>query len=693
MALGPTYADLEIRILAEQEEGYPVEMTLNSAQEWPRGHLSSALLPWVPSASREEDGDRLFEWLFADDRLKTAWAEVRGQSPYRRVRLRIDAAAPELHVIPWEILRDPDGGSQAQDLAATASTPFSRYLAGRWLPGSPILKRPVRMLVAVANPSNLADYGLAPIDVEDEVASLRESIEGLDVTLDELPQPCTLLALEEALQKGYHILHLVAHGAYSEEAGQSALFLADAQNQVGRVGGGDFAAMLARQLAEPNVKNEDKLRLVFLASCQTATRSPADAFRGLAPSLVAAGTPAVLAMQDLVPVDTARAFARAFYQQLLQHGLVDLAGNQARSALLTAGLPGAAIPVLFMRLRSGELLGHRGHITSDREDLFWPFLLENVERGWCTPFLGPRVNAGLLPSPEAVAEKLADKYGYPLPDRQNLIRVAQFMAVNDPDLLRDDYLRLLQRSLFPYLDLVPTQEQRRQFRNASLSETIAALNWAERVLDVRENEIHHLLADLDLPLYVTTNADSFMVEALKHKGLSPRRVGPRWQPQAGTPQYVLSPAPSRDQPVVLHLNGHDGDLEQRQHLVLSEDDYLAHFVRISRDQETILPMDVLRAISQHTFLFLGYGIDDWEFRVLLQGLIGPIAQIGGAKLHVGVQLEVEHEPNADNVVDYLRRYLRRFNIEIYWGTSQQFVSELHARWHEYLEAEADDWSF
>jgi hypothetical protein len=213
------------------------------------------------------------------------------------------------------------------------------------------------------------------------------------------------------------------------------------------------------------------------------------------------------------------------------------------------------------------------------------------------------------------------------------------------------------------------------------------------VLDVRENEIHHILADLALPLYVTTNADSFMVEALKHKGLSPRRVGPRWQPQAGTPQYVLSPAPSRDQPVVLHLNGHDGDPEQRQHLVLSEDDYLAHFVRISRDQEMILPMNVLRAISQHTFLFLGYGIDDWEFRVLLQGLIGPIAQIGGAKLHVGVQLEVEQEPNADKVIDYLRRYLQRFNIEIYWGTSQQFVSELHARWHEYLEAEADDWSF
>ena len=37
--------------------------------------------------------------------------------------------------------------------------------------------------------------------------------------------------------------------------------------------------------------------LVFLASCETAKRSPKDAFRGTAPQLVAAGLPAVIAMQ------------------------------------------------------------------------------------------------------------------------------------------------------------------------------------------------------------------------------------------------------------------------------------------------------------------------------------------------------------------------------------------------------------
>jgi hypothetical protein len=60
-------------------------------------------------------------------------------------------------------------------------------------------------------------------------------------------------------------------------------------------------------------------------------------------------------MQDLVAIRTARAFTETFYRRLVTHGQVDLAANEARSGLLTAGLPGAAIPALFMRLPEGRL--------------------------------------------------------------------------------------------------------------------------------------------------------------------------------------------------------------------------------------------------------------------------------------------------------------------------------------------------
>jgi hypothetical protein len=68
---------------------------------------------------------------------------------------------------------------------------------------------------------------------------------------------------------------------------------------------------------------------------------------------VNAGVPVVLAMQDKVPARTAQAFAGTFYQKLLQHGLVDLACNQARAHVQADRLPGSSIPVLFMRLRDG----------------------------------------------------------------------------------------------------------------------------------------------------------------------------------------------------------------------------------------------------------------------------------------------------------------------------------------------------
>ena len=71
---------------------------------------------------------------------------------------------------------------------------------------------------------------------------------------------------------------------------------------------------------------------------------------------------------------------------------------------------------------------------------------------------------------------------------------------DDPELLRSDYLRLMQRALFGRLGLKPTADDKRRFRATGLSETAAALGWAERVLDIHETEVHHLLADFELPL-------------------------------------------------------------------------------------------------------------------------------------------------------------------------------------------------
>jgi len=248
--------------------------------------------------------------------------------------------------VPWELLQE-----EQVMLSASADTPFSRYLP-TWKPwGGSVEARPIRALVAISNPHDLQTrYGLPPVDVALEQRTLRDALAGASkagLQVDFLDSPVTLERLQAELCKGYHILHVLGHGAFSAKSQQAALYLQNDHELGERVLDDNLAGMLARQGVQP--------RLVFLSACQSATRSTADAFLGLGPKLVSVGVPAVVAMQDLVTVTSARKFSAMFYRRLLEHGLVDLAMNEARSTLLTAGRWDAGVPVLFMRLRSGRL--------------------------------------------------------------------------------------------------------------------------------------------------------------------------------------------------------------------------------------------------------------------------------------------------------------------------------------------------
>jgi hypothetical protein len=673
------YADLEVRILKKDTNGYPVEITFNGELEFPRGVLSPVLPVLTAGVASGQDGVMLFQWLFSDDALKTAWANARGQRPQRRIRLRIDEGAPELHQIPWEILRDIGEGGVPLDLAALEATPFSRYIAGSWVPGSPILKRPIRVLVAVASPSNLADYGLSAIDPDAEFKLLQDAVAGNSkIELVKLEGPCTLEAIDVALRKGIHILHFVGHGKYVD--GTSVLFLCDAQGKALAVKDTDIAAMLGRQLVDAGAQADDKLRLVYLSSCQTATRNPSDAFRGLAPRLVAAGVPAVLAMQDLVPIRTATEFSRSFYGALLEHGQVDRAANAARALVMSARLPGAAIPVLFLRLRSGQLLGNRGVIVGSRGESFWETLLENIGEKECTPFLGSGVTADMLPRPEELAGQLAAKFSYPFPDHTSLPRVTQFIGTIDNRRLRKQLLSVLVEGFRKRMGLPAAKAGMPQ----TLSQAIEAADWAKTSLDLFESEIHHQLADLELPLYVTTNVDNFMALALKAKTGKARREVVPWR-DPSMQRRDLNPPFAPDDPVVLHLFGTDADLLS---MVVTEDDHLDYMARISHDHEFFLPVSVNERLASTTLLFLGYRMEDLDLKIIMRGLLTHLDLQRWNMLHVAVQLESSQRDEAKEkeVIDYFQKYFSDARIDIYWGNTLQFMSDLSARWREYRNA-------
>jgi hypothetical protein len=695
-----SYSDVEIRILEQMDEGYPVEITLNGEKEFSRSHIDPDQLALVADIAGADDtsasevGDLVFDCLAADPTFLRNWSEIRGATEMRRLRLRLDSSAPELHLIPWELIRDTSSEQIAHHIAASTATPFSRYLAGTWQPGNPVLKRPIRMLLAIAAPEDLSDYGMAAIDINVEARILLDVLDDVDqVDVTVMSEPCTLAVLERELRNGYHILHFVGHGGFLDDADSAFLIMADEENRAAPITESAFAEMLARRLADTEQHREDKLRLVYLSSCQSATRSETDAFRGIAPSLVAAGVPAVIAMQTLMEVRSAQLFSREFYLQLLKHGQVDLACNEARSTLISSGHGTVGVAVLLMRLRSGLLFAKPGVITSEHgETEFWTYLLDYIAAGQCTPFLGPRINDGLLPDAAAIANALAARHNYPLDDPDNLAKVAQYISFKAPGVLQNNYFGFLKHSLMRSMKVEPDAELRQQLPRMSFSQLVRDLDWANSLSEPQTHDIYQILASFKLPLYITTNVDNFMLEALANHGVKPRRVGLRWnlQEDASREKYVILPPPSSEEPVVLHLNGHDDDPEQRQNLVLSEDDFLTHFVRISRDRNDVLPMNLLQLIAQNSFLFLGYRLEDWEFRIILQGLLQSIAKTGSSELHVGVQMESSDLLDSSEAMEYLTRYLGRFNIDIYWGKPQQFIAEMFGRWEQY-SGDWDEW--
>ena len=135
--------------------------------------------------------------------------------------------------------------------------------------------------------------------------------------------------------------------------------------------------------------------------------------------------------------------------------------------------------------------------TLDEND--WELLLSRIKDEKCTPFIGAGACFGSLPLGYEIANILAEEYGYPLADYHNLARVAQFIALKFDD------------SMFPKEKIL-----RRFFKK------IEYPKFEE------PDEPHGVLADLPLPIYITTNYDDFMVEALKRRKKDPHREMCLW---------------------------------------------------------------------------------------------------------------------------------------------------------------------
>lgn len=636
------------------------------------------------SANSQEYGQNLTSSLFSDPVIQTSFAQALTSAQSLdlplRVRLFIGPSAPELHALRWETLRNPQDDTP---LCTNENILFSRYLSSLdWRPMPLRPKAEMRALVVIANPKNLSEYpGLAPIDVGGELERAQAGLGEIPVTaLPENPQdnstPTKYATLDNLIARlrdeAHDILYLVCHGALSQEV--PYIWLEDETGAAAVIPGDELVTRLRELTQRP--------RLVFLASCQSASSSSSgEALSALGPQLVQAGIPAVIAMQGSVSMQTIAELIPHFFSELRRDGLVDRALAVARGNVRQR--PDFWMPALYMRLKSGRIWYVPGF--GDERSAFekWPSILRTISRNQCTPILGPGLAEGILGPQRDIASRWAVAYHYPMAphERESLPQVAQYLAVNQyeraPYDELEDYLKGDLRT--QYAAFLPPALLNNSTSLDTLINAIGQKRWQED-----PSEAHKVLAEFPLSVYITTNTNNLLSTALTEAGKDPQVLLCPWNDYIEQLDSIFEREPdyqpTPERPLIYHLFGRMDDPET---IVLTEDDYFDFLIGVTRNKD-LIPSAVRRALADTALLFLGFQVDDWQFRVLFRSIL---SQQGGERRGRYPHIAVQIEPEEGRILEpeRARRYLETYfskgaNVSLFWGSAQDFVKELHTRW-------------
>ncbi len=99
---------------------------------------------------------------------------------------------------------------------------------------------------------------------------------------------------------------------------------------------------------------------------------------------------------------------------------------------------------------------------------------------------------------------------------------------------------------------------------------------------------------------------------------------------------------------------------------------------MTRRKEQI-PGVVRSALSNSALLFLGFQMDDWNFRVLFRSIMSQEGSRLRRKFaHVAVQVDPEEDRTLEpeRARRYLESYFQGADISVYWGSVEDFAKEL-----------------
>jgi len=123
-------------------------------------------------------------------------------------------------------------------------------------------------------------------------------------------------------------------------------------------------------------------------------------------------------------------------------------------------------------------------------------------------------------------------------------------------------------------------------------------------------------------------------------------------------------------------------------MVLTERDYFEFVINLNKsDDKDILPSIIRTELATSSLLFIGYSLEDINFRAIFQGFLSFLSSISSEfrKPSIAVQIPptISHREQI-KIQKYLEQYTRNmFDVRIYWGNTYDLIAELDKRWEDF----------
>jgi NAD-dependent SIR2 family protein deacetylase len=302
---------------------------------------------------------------------------------------------------------------------------------------------------------------------------------------------------------------------------------------------------------------------------------------------------------------------------------------------------GGDLVAAIYSMKMGNMKNHT--IQELPANIDWEPLLFNLKKQKLVPFLGAGASLGFdgapgLPSSSTLAETLTQECGYPGSDTRDFLRVAQYYA------LKFGELRLRESV---HEQLSPAQ--------------------------AKPGEVHRILAGWPIKVVLTTNYDHLMERAFSKRDKDPAKA---LYKRRGDQEQIKTP-PSVDKPLVYKLHGSLDDVDS---MVITEDNYIDFLISLIEGNPK-LPDAISAIFRTDSILFIGYGLKDWNIRVLLRYFRKDDDIRSFA---VQRDLRVAANEAASREWESMVLYWERKNISVYNCDALAFLRELDRRYQEGL---------